>query len=298
MKRIRLIAESGTQIELEKNIKQYYKQPQEQFIQMFLPYDCSYQVVSETEPADICFYSVQFNNENLLRDNELNIFFSIENLRFNGERGGNYKYYNKFGAYGSKKTNIFFMNDESHEYRGEDKIVIPVIHARISYFNRFQNNILIPKNSEIPFSNKKFALLITQNGLNENKRIIYDALSEMGQVDRIQMFPYLKTKTCYNSPELLKLFNKYKFIITFENSHTNGYITEKIFNVFLAKSIPIYDGAPNISEFIKPGSFIPFQQNIVSIVNMIKDNEEMYNKIINMDKIQDKYKDIRIRYTI
>ena len=47
-------------------------------------------------------------DENLLRNNELNIFFSIENLRHNGKRGGKYAYFNKFGDYGSKKTNIFF----------------------------------------------------------------------------------------------------------------------------------------------------------------------------------------------
>ena len=296
MKRIRYIKSTGTLVLPEKEITHYYVQPQEQFIEMFLPYDSSYIVVDEKEKADICFYSVQHEDDSILRDDELNIFYSIENLRFNGERGGKYAYYNKFGAYGSKKTNIFLMNDESYEYRRADKIIIPIIHARISYFNRFQHDIQISKENVTPFSKKKFALMITQNGLNSNKELIYSALKQLGRVDTIQMFRNLRTKTCYNSPELLKLLNEYKFIITFENSHTNGYITEKIFNVFLAKSIPIYDGAPNILEFIKPGSFIPFHQNIVSIVNMIKDNEEMYNNILNMDKIQDKYKDIKIRY--
>ena len=298
VKRIRFIKQSGTHVLPQQEIQHYYVQPQEQFIQMFLPQsdDYSYKVVPESEPADICFYSVQHKDENLLRNNELNIFFSIENLRHNGKRGGKYAYFNKFGDYGSKKTNIFFMNDESYEYRGSDKIVIPVIHARLSYFNRFKQIVHLPKEKEIPFSEKKFALMITQNTLNPNKRTIFNALTQIGGVDQIQMFPYLKTKTCYNSPELLELFNKYKFIITFENSHTAGYITEKIFNVFLARSIPIYDGAPNISEFIKPGSFIPFTENIINIINMVNNNEEMYNKIINMDKVQDKYKDIKVRF--
>ena len=87
------------------------------------------------------------------------------------------------------------MNDESYEYRGSDRIVIPVIHARLSYFNRFQEIVRLPKEKEIPFSEKKFALMITQNTLNPNKRTIFNALTQIGGVDQIQMFPYLKTKT-------------------------------------------------------------------------------------------------------
>jgi|TARA_B110000114_G_C15076539_1_gene392073 alpha-1,4-fucosyltransferase len=43
-------------------------------------------------------------------------------------------------------------------------------------------------------------------------------------------------------------------------SKTDGYVTEKIFNAFLSGSIPIYDGAPNIMDYIFPNSFI--QQTI------------------------------------
>ena len=57
-----------------------------------------------------------------------------------------------------------------------------------------------------------------------------------------------------------------------------------------------YKACDNISEFIKPGSFIPFTENIINIINMVNNNEEMYNKIINMDKIQDKYKDIKVKF--
>ena len=42
-----------------------------------------------------------------------------------------------------------------------------------------------------------------------------------------------------------------------ENSHNEGpYITEKIFNVFLSQSIPIYDGEPKINEYINKKSYI------------------------------------------
>jgi hypothetical protein len=230
-----------------------------------------------------------------LRDNELNVFFSYENLRKNGERGGMYAYYNKFGAYGSKKTDVFIMNDESRETRHRSKIIIPTIHCRLSYYNRIQNDFGHLMTTR--FEDKKFALFISQSLLNRNnKKLISELMLQHGEVDHMRMFPELDSVSCYNSVELLMLFNQYKFIITCENSHTPGYITEKLFNVFLSKSIAIYDGAPDIHEFIKPKCFIPFSPNLRRDIAAIKDNKDLYNKIVGNDKIQDKYKDIKITY--
>ena len=294
MKRIRFIESSGN---LPKEVvSTYYYQPMSQFIEMFLPQDSSYCVVPESDPADICMYSVQHTDDDMLRDKELNVFFSVENLRKNGERGGMYAYYNKFGTYGSKKTDVFIMNDESKEERaaGLGRTIIPVIHCRLSYYSRIQNDfghLLTTR-----FEDKKFALFVSQSVLNKNKRPLFDLMSQYGAVDHIKMFPELEGVSCYNSLELLKLFNQYKFIIACENSHTAGYITEKLFNVFLSKSIAIYDGAPDIHEFIKPKCFIPLSPNLGMDIAVIKDNKDLYNKIVDNDKIQDKYKDIKITY--
>ena len=53
----------------------------QQFIEMFLPEDEEYVEVDEKEDADICFYSIQLEDEDLLRKNEKNVFFSIENFQ-------------------------------------------------------------------------------------------------------------------------------------------------------------------------------------------------------------------------
>tara|TARA_R110002072_G_scaffold32882_1_gene99675 strand:- start:96 stop:548 length:453 start_codon:yes stop_codon:yes gene_type:complete len=146
------------------------------------------------------------------------------------------------------------------------------------------------------FEDKKFALFVSQSVLNKNKKPLFDLMSQYGKVDHIKMFPELECVSCYNSLELMKLFNQYKFIIACENSHTAGYITEKLFNVFLSKSIAIYDGAPDIHEFIKPKCFIPLSPNLGRDIAVIKDNKDLYNKIVGNDKIQDKYKDIKVTY--
>ena len=62
-------------------------------------------------------------------------------------------------------------------------------------------------------------------------------LQIIDNVDNINMYSdIIKNKSCYNSIELLNIFNKYKFILTIENSYHDGYITEKIFNCFFLQN--------------------------------------------------------------
>lgn len=41
----------------------------------------------------------------------------------------------------------------------------------------------------------------------------------------------------------------YKFTMSFENSETDDYVTEKLFGVLVAGSVPLYHGAPNGKKF-------------------------------------------------
>ena len=54
----------------------------------------------------------------------------------------------------------------------------------------------------------------------------------------------------------IKTLSKYKFNICFENIAQNYYVTEKIIDCFVAGTIPIYFGAPNIREIIPYEAFI------------------------------------------
>ena len=55
--------------------------------------------------------------------------------------------------------------------------------------------------------------------------------------------------------------SKYKFVICFENANNvEDYISEKIFDCFLASTVPIYLGAPNIEKIIPKECFIDFRQ--------------------------------------
>ena len=57
-------------------------------------------------------------------------------------------------------------------------------------------------------------------------------------------------------PEKLAVLAAYKFSLCFENSRFPGYVSEKIFDCFFTRTIPIYLGAPDIARYVPPQAFI------------------------------------------
>ena len=60
--------------------------------------------------------------------------------------------------------------------------------------------------------------------------------------------------------EAIELYRPFKFVICFENTLNQGYITEKIILALLAGCVPIYLGAPNVSFHISPETFISYRE--------------------------------------
>ncbi|CAG8529776.1 5795_t:CDS:1 [Paraglomus occultum] len=52
------------------------------------------------------------------------------------------------------------------------------------------------------------------------------------------------------------ILSAYKFVLVFENSNCEGYVTEKVYNALLVDAIPIYMGASDIDDYVPPGSVI------------------------------------------
>jgi hypothetical protein len=52
----------------------------------------------------------------------------------------------------------------------------------------------------------------------------------------------------------------YRFAICFENMTLQGWITEKVFDCFRAGCVPVYLGAPNVTDHIPPTAFIDMRQ--------------------------------------
>jgi len=76
-----------------------------------------------------------------------------------------------------------------------------------------------------------------------------------------------------------EIMSKYKFAFSYENiSGYNGYITEKIFDPFLAGTVPIYLGSENILDYIPNNTFIDIRN--------FKDFDHLYNYLTNLNQLE------------
>lgn len=75
----------------------------------------------------------------------------------------------------------------------------------------------------------------------------------------------------------LYCLKEYRFYFAYENMRdVHGYVTEKIFDAFMAGCVPVYWGAKNITDYIPKECFIDRRD--------FKDNEELYWFLKNMSE--------------
>jgi len=78
-----------------------------------------------------------------------------------------------------------------------------------------------------------------------------------------------------NRGDKINKLSGYKFAITFDSYiNQRGYISEKIFDVFFARTIPIYMGANNVKEYIPEACFIDMRD--------FKSYNELYAYLVKM----------------
>tara|TARA_Y100000389_G_scaffold204545_1_gene257880 strand:+ start:25597 stop:26556 length:960 start_codon:yes stop_codon:yes gene_type:complete len=244
-------------------------------------------------------YGIQDANVSF-NDTGLNMFLSVENCKF----WDHYSHYKKYSDYNNNSIHVYLYNHIDKLVKNENYIAIPVIYTRIEYFKKYYEQIK-PK-FFTPFSQKKFCLQVTcakafhrpghpcKDACDKQNKITtktLEILNKIGTVDHIQLYnERVGNSSCYNSEELLNLFNEYKFILCFENSFTNGYITEKIFNAFFSRTIPIYIGPEDTNRYINKTAYINGydlnNKNFYDILALNND-EMLYNDVINKSKIND-----------
>lgn len=88
----------------------------------------------------------------------------------------------------------------------------------------------------------------------------------------------------------IKLLSKFKYSICFENlTDVKGLISEKIFDCFKARCVPIYWGASNIGNYIPKDCFIDFRDfpSYEKLLNLLESiDENKYNRYIeNIERL-------------
>ena len=76
--------------------------------------------------------------------------------------------------------------------------------------------------------------------------------------------------------------NKYRFTLTFENSSTEGYATEKIMDAFLGRTVPLYWGDLRLKrEGFNPGAFLnyfetPGDDRFIARIKEVDETKQAY----------------------
>ena len=198
-----------------------------------------------------------------------------------------------------KIKNIFFISSNSS--KSGDIFVLPAFEQL--YFHRLKN--LLTKESN---PKSKFCAFIVSSNSSRERIEFFKKLSRYKKIDSFgrvmnNMGERLFKKSWVKNPDFLK---NYKFIICFENSFANEYITEKLPNAMFAGSIPIYRGASNIGKYFNTKSFINFDDcgsydKMINKIIFLDNNSKEYKKISNVpwfkknkfpDSIKNKEKDL------
>eukprot|EP01065_Artemidia_motanka_P047056 TRINITY_DN7277_c0_g1_i1.p1 TRINITY_DN7277_c0_g1~~TRINITY_DN7277_c0_g1_i1.p1 ORF type:complete len:476 (+),score=40.67 TRINITY_DN7277_c0_g1_i1:156-1430(+) len=87
-------------------------------------------------------------------------------------------------------------------------------------------------------------------------------------------------RTVCQDDEAVHLYRPYAFVVAFENSDFDEYITEKIVNPFMAGAIPIYWGTDSVSKYFNPKAFLrrkdfPSHEALAQRVKELWENPEL-----------------------
>ncbi|MEG0825998.1 MAG: glycosyltransferase family 10 [Bacilli bacterium] len=186
----------------------------------------------------------------------------------------------------------------------------------INHKNIIKGNIANFYSKELPykhdFNSRKFLTMITNNtgvdqiignlntcntsnyynhhNIKNHKHAIYSKREEAARYfmikcsDEFDLYGMLWTdefktvlKGHIDQTKKIEILSEYKFIISYDSFvNQNGYISEKIFDAFQAKTVPVYWGANNVEQYIPKQCFIDKRD--------FKSYDELYDYLRNISE--------------
>lgn len=122
--------------------------------------------------------------------------------------------------------------------------------------------------NKVSFAHKKLITTILGNKSSKRKNELYSKRLEIIEFfqeklrDKFEFYGVGWAQDDYPSykgkvKSKVNVLKNYKFVIAYENQcNLNGLISEKIFDCFFAKTVPIYWGANNITDYVPKECFI------------------------------------------
>lgn len=168
----------------------------------------------------------------------------------------------------SKFNHILTWDDDLLRYQKFSRFVIPMegnktleqpvpfkekkllVNASFNKYSSYKNELYVARRQTSAYFTRHYPADFDLFGLRWNEPVTFWQ----------KLFPFLTPHfSTYRgrAADKLTTFSKYKFNLCYENtSDAKGYVCDKIFTSFHARSVPVYWGASNIEEYIDPATFV------------------------------------------
>ena len=163
-------------------------------------------------------------------------------------------------------------------------------YKKSQYFNNkipYMHYNVIPKDykkvTEIIKNKDKFCCFLISNGSQKVRNDFFNKLSnEYKHIDSggpfMNNIGNIIPKDTTDTKNFIK---RYKFMIVFENSSEDGYVTEKIVKPYVCGTIPIYWGSPSINKIFNNKAFINYHDyndfnKLIERIKEVDNNDKLY----------------------
>jgi hypothetical protein len=142
-----------------------------------------------------------------------------------------------------------------------DKKKFLQVRRHLDYLNPAQWTFEIPKQINKIRHDKVIAIISGKvNDVGHINRIEFIHSVERLGLDIIDVYGYKnyhKFKNYKGTIDNKLIIQDYKYLLSVENNREYNYVTEKIWEGFIAGTMCFYDGCPNLSDYVDTRSYIP-----------------------------------------
>lgn len=147
--------------------------------------------------------------------------------------------------------------------------------------SRYKQNLYTERFVALDFFSKQIASKFDIYGIGWDKPIPWSIK------ERLLGIKHYDSYRGRHKKDKIRTLADYKFCLCFENAVAPGYVTEKIFDCFKARCVPVYWGAPNVEKYIDKQCFIDFrnfgdyESLLIYLQNMTEVEYKKYIDAIN-----------------
>lgn len=270
-----------------------YEKPVKKVLQFFLK-GVEYGIVSSVDNADVVVIGID-NKEKLMKDQIVDkkiIYWSGESFSCKNDRD---RCENEMEWDGKGVSNSFYIYSfkNNGSYDPERFIWYPYVMD-----SPYWNTISL-KNKDRPYR-LCYCSCRARKEREELFKIFYNVAKELGCEDMIHSLGICNAgipethrripsvlRASWDSFSLVEAYSEYDFVLAVENTMRDGYITEKIMNVYASGAIPVFWGdSKSIESIFQKGSYID--------VNDFNSFEECAKYVLSLS--QEKIEEIRTMF--